>query len=75
MPRRVVITSIGIASPIGIGVDEFWAALRAGQNGVEVFDDGDMARMPPAAGGRVAVPMAMPTRLKLHLRSQQKYTT
>ena len=59
MPRRVVITSIGIASPIGIGVDAFWDALRAGRNGVETFEDGDLASMPPAAGGRIAVPMAI----------------
>jgi 3-oxoacyl-[acyl-carrier-protein] synthase II len=57
MPRRVVITSIGIASPIGLGVDAFWSALRAGRNGVQVFEDGELAAIPPGAGGRVAVPM------------------
>ncbi len=59
MPRRVVITSIGIASPIGIGAGAFWDALRAGRNGIETFEEGDLAGLPPAAGGRVTVPMAV----------------
>jgi 3-oxoacyl-[acyl-carrier-protein] synthase II len=32
--KRVVITGVGAVSPIGIGADEFWAALTAGRNGV-----------------------------------------
>ncbi len=31
---RVVVTGLGIVSPIGIGLKEFWEALRAGRNGV-----------------------------------------
>ncbi|MEE2641216.1 MAG: beta-ketoacyl-[acyl-carrier-protein] synthase family protein [Planctomycetota bacterium] len=33
--RRVVITGLGIASPIGCDVDSFWSALQKGQSGVE----------------------------------------
>jgi 3-oxoacyl-[acyl-carrier-protein] synthase II len=33
--RRVVITGIGIVSPIGIGVEEFWRNALAGQIGVD----------------------------------------
>ena len=32
--RRVVITGIGVVSPIGHGREEYWNALAAGQNGV-----------------------------------------
>lgn len=32
--REVVITGIGIVSPIGIGVDAFWDSLAAGRSGV-----------------------------------------
>jgi len=32
--RRVVITGVGLVSPLGIGVDETWQALCAGKSGV-----------------------------------------
>jgi len=32
--RQVVITGIGIVSPIGIGKDEFWNSLRTGKGGI-----------------------------------------
>ncbi|MBU4330521.1 MAG: beta-ketoacyl-ACP synthase II [Acidobacteriota bacterium] len=32
--NRVVITGLGVVSPIGIGVEEFWTALTAGKNGI-----------------------------------------
>lgn len=34
MPARVVITGLGIVSPIGIGVSEFWKAALAGRSGI-----------------------------------------
>ena len=34
MPARVVITGLGIVSPIGIGVSEFWKAALAGCSGI-----------------------------------------
>ena len=57
MTRRVVITAIGIASPIGIGAEVVWNALLAGESGLETFEDGPLSRIPPAAGGRTPVPM------------------
>ena len=32
--RQVVITGIGIVSPIGIGVNDFWNSLRSGASGI-----------------------------------------
>ncbi|HXX76519.1 MAG TPA: beta-ketoacyl-ACP synthase II [Nitrospiraceae bacterium] len=34
MPARVVITGLGVVSPIGIGVSEFWKAALAGRSGI-----------------------------------------
>lgn len=32
--RNVVITGLGVVSPIGIGVDNFWKAVKKGENGI-----------------------------------------
>ena len=34
MKRRVVITGMGAITPVGIGKDEYWQALLAGQSGI-----------------------------------------
>jgi 3-oxoacyl-[acyl-carrier-protein] synthase II len=39
--RRVVITGIGPVTPVGTGVEAFWAGLIAGRNGVR-----EIARFP-----------------------------
>jgi 3-oxoacyl-[acyl-carrier-protein] synthase II len=44
MKKRIVITGLGVVSPIGIGTDNFWAALYAGKSGaarVSLFDISD----------------------------------
>ena len=34
MTRRVVVTGVGLVSPVGVGTEETWRNLRAGQSGV-----------------------------------------
>ncbi|MSR59611.1 MAG: beta-ketoacyl-[acyl-carrier-protein] synthase family protein [Planctomycetaceae bacterium] len=36
--RQVVITGIGVVSPIGIGVDDFWSHLKNGISGIRAID-------------------------------------
>ena len=41
MRARVVVTGMGIVSPIGIGVSEFWKAALAGQSGISAITSFD----------------------------------
>ena len=41
MPARVVITGLGVVSPIGIGVSEFWKAALAGRSGISAIQSFD----------------------------------
>ena len=34
MPRRVVVTGVGLLCPVGVGTEECWSAIRAGANGI-----------------------------------------
>ena len=34
MSRRVVVTGMGIISPLGIGVEENWSAIINGKSGI-----------------------------------------
>ncbi len=46
MQRRVVVTGLGLVTPLGIGVEETWSALVAGKSGIgriTRFDATDMA--------------------------------
>jgi len=47
MKRRAVITGLGIVSPIGVGVERFWASARAGRSGIgnpTLFDASKLPR-------------------------------
>jgi len=41
MRSRVVVTGLGIVSPIGIGVSDFWKAARSGQSGISAITSFD----------------------------------
>jgi len=46
MMRRVVITGLGIVSPLGCGVEQTWSRLKAGENAaryIETFDVSDLS--------------------------------
>lgn len=46
MRRRVVITGIGVVSPVGIGVEPFWNAVRHGRSGVRRLTAFDPSSFP-----------------------------
>ena len=51
--RRVVITGIGVVSPIGIGATTFWQNLIAGQSGIQRITSYDPAGFPCQIAGEV----------------------
>lgn len=53
-PRDVVITGIGVVSPIGIGRDAFWQSLREGQSGVGPITRFDASACPVKIGAEVS---------------------
>src|SRR2546425_5522101 len=51
--RRVVVTGIGVISPIGIGAKTFWENLLVGKNGVRRIQQFDPAGFPCQIAGEV----------------------
>jgi 3-oxoacyl-[acyl-carrier-protein] synthase II len=53
--RRVVITGIGVVSPLGIGAEPFWEKLASGQSGIApIIHKENHAGTPRNTGGEVA---------------------
>ncbi|MDQ7799579.1 MAG: beta-ketoacyl-ACP synthase II [Candidatus Edwardsbacteria bacterium] len=53
MKRRVVITGMGVVCPIGNTLDEFWAGLKEGKNGVGKITRFDTSRHTAQIAGEV----------------------
>jgi 3-oxoacyl-[acyl-carrier-protein] synthase II len=51
--RRVVVTGLGLISPVGVGVDESWNALVAGKSGVGPITLFDASTFPTRIAGEV----------------------
>ncbi len=51
--RRVVITGIGVVSPVGIGKDAFWNSLLKGKSGVSTITAFDPSDFPVKIAGEV----------------------
>lgn len=51
--RRVVITGMGVISPLGIGVEPTWSGLIKGQSGIRGITFFDAARLPSRIAGEV----------------------
>ena len=51
--RRVVVTGLGIVSPVGIGVAEAWAGILAGRSGITRITRFDASAFPSQIAGEV----------------------
>ncbi|MBW2199545.1 MAG: beta-ketoacyl-ACP synthase II [Deltaproteobacteria bacterium] len=53
MDRRVVITGLGLVTPLGIGVEETWTALKAGKSGIAEITQFDASEFQTKIAGEV----------------------
>lgn len=53
-PKRIVVTGMGLVSPLGCGVDEAWRRLLAGQSGIRVLPAETAEGTGVVVGGLVA---------------------
>nr|AEM44219.1 chain length factor [uncultured bacterium] len=53
MNARVVITGIGLATPHGLGVDDYWSATRVGKNAIGRVTRFDASRYPAKLAGEI----------------------
>ncbi|UCE59257.1 MAG: beta-ketoacyl-[acyl-carrier-protein] synthase family protein [Phycisphaerales bacterium] len=51
--RRVVVTGLGVATPIGIGIEAFWDALISKQCGIRRIESFDPSGFPTQIGGEL----------------------
>ena len=52
-PRRVVVTGMGIASPLGLGVEHVWRRLVEGESGIGSITVFDVKDLPARIAGEV----------------------
>lgn len=52
-PRRVVVTGMGIASPLGLGVERVWRRLINGESGITAIQAFDVKDLPAKIAGQV----------------------
>jgi len=51
--RRVVVTGMGIASPLGLGTDNVWSRLLAGESGIGAIQSFDVSDLPAKIAGTI----------------------
>src|SRR4051812_207994 len=51
--RRVVVTGLGMVTPLGFGVQQNWKRLTESQSGIRAITDFDVSDLPAKIGGRV----------------------
>src|SRR5450432_197395 len=51
--RRVVVTGLGVVSPLGVGVEHVWKQLLAGRSGIRAITDFDVSDLATRIAGQV----------------------
>jgi 3-oxoacyl-[acyl-carrier-protein] synthase II len=53
LPRRVVVTGVGLLSSVGIGTEETWRSIREGRNGISKIEQFDASAFTTRIAGEV----------------------
>jgi len=53
MSRRVVVTGLGVVSPVGKDVNTFWDSLCSGKSGISRIESFDTANYPAKIAGEI----------------------
>ncbi len=73
--RRVVVTGVGVVSPVGIGKEPFWSALSSGRSGISFIESFDTAQFTTRFAGEIKnfnpADYILPKRLKRMDRTSQ----
>jgi 3-oxoacyl-[acyl-carrier-protein] synthase II len=69
--RRIVVTGLGLFSPIGIGAEAFWSSLAAGRSGIAKITLLDFCAAPRNVAGEVRE-FNESTAKKVYLQQQKK---
>ena len=51
--RRVVVTGLGLLTPLGLGTDTNWKRLVSGQVGINKIDNFDVSDLPCKIAGQI----------------------
>jgi 3-oxoacyl-[acyl-carrier-protein] synthase II len=51
--RRVVVTGIGLVTPLGVGIEQNWKALIEGKSGIRAVEGFDVSDLPARIAGQV----------------------
>ncbi|NPV60007.1 MAG: beta-ketoacyl-ACP synthase II [Actinobacteria bacterium] len=54
MKRRVVVTGLGAVTPLGVGAEAFWTALKQGRSGIGPISSFDADGLPSRIAGEVS---------------------
>ncbi|MBU1006159.1 MAG: beta-ketoacyl-ACP synthase II [Candidatus Omnitrophica bacterium] len=73
MKRRVVVTGLGVISPVGNNKDEFWSALIKGKNGVGPLTSFDCKDYDSRVAGEIKNFVPHPFIPKKELRRMEKF--
>jgi 3-oxoacyl-[acyl-carrier-protein] synthase II len=51
--RRVVVTGLGLVTPLACGIEQTWQRLLAGQSGIRLIENFDVSDLPSKVAGQV----------------------